>query len=98
LTGVPTEYTSPPIRDGVPHTPKLIPRDPSPHQDLLVLFADNKKNDENRGKKALSEHFDNIKMMKIAAPHVIVFLLANLPYFESDGAVAVACVHAQVEL
>jgi hypothetical protein len=71
LTGVPTECTSPPIRDGVPHTPKLIPHEPPlPTRTSSSFSLTKKKNDENRGKKALSEHFDNKSSIWPAAPHV----------------------------
>ena len=72
LTGVPTEHTSPPIRDGVPHTPKLIPHEPPLPTGTSSSFSlTTKKNGENRGKKALSEHFDNKSSIWPAAPNFI---------------------------
>jgi hypothetical protein len=52
LTGVSTEHTSPPIRDGVPHTPKLIPHDPPLPTGTSSSFSlTTKKNGENRGRR-----------------------------------------------
>jgi hypothetical protein len=44
LAGVPTEFTSPPIRDGVPHTPKPISHGPPlPTRASSSFFANDKK-------------------------------------------------------
>ena len=56
LTGVPTECTSPPIRDGVPHTPKLIPHEPPLPTGTSSSFSLTTKNGD---RKATQEHFDN---------------------------------------
>jgi hypothetical protein len=79
-----THHPRPPIRDCVPYIPKLIsynttPLSP-PGPPRPFLFLGQQKNGENRGKEALSEHFDNKPSIWPAAPTVQVsgfFLMAN---------------------
>ena len=69
--GVPTEHTQPPIRDGVPHNPNSSHTIPLSPPGPPRPFSLTTKSDENRGKKALSEHFDNKSSIWPAAPNLI---------------------------
>ena len=87
LTGVPTEYTSPPIRYGVPHIPKPISHEPPLPTGTSSSFSlTTKKNGENRGKKALSEHFDNKSSIWPAAP---IGIFSNWQTSPTEGSGAI---------
>ena len=79
MTGVPTEYTSPPIRDGVPHIPKPISHEPPVRTGTSSPFSlTTTKNDD---RKATQRNFDNKSsklLFGLAAPFSI-FSNGHLP-------------------